>query len=186
IPARCDLSLRELFHDAERTYARADDLDLALLLRVTVTLAMRTMKRRREVNGRVFHFEFERLPAITHRQPTLVSLPCRRKSLASQHLRCFLFHLCKNSGELSPLLRAMRKHHCATLILDHIRDKHADRRQRTGRSRHDHSRYSQRARKVNGMQTSRAAKRQQRKLSRIVPALDGDVSQRALHVCVRD
>ncbi len=36
------------------------------------------------------------------------------------------------------------------------------------------------------MQPARASERQQRKLARVVPAFDRNVSQRALHICVRN
>src|SRR6185295_2165750 len=53
------------------------------------------------------------------------------------------------------------------------------------RSRRRNDRWNtQRTRKINCMQTTGATERQERKLSWIVPALDRDVSQCALHVCV--
>ena len=68
------------------------------------------------------------------------------------------------------------------VIFDHIADQDPERR-KCARSRgNHHGRDRQRLRQFAGMKASRAAERHQRKFARIVPALDGDDAQGALHV----
>src|SRR5690349_25030806 len=141
---------------------------------------MHTMKLRTHVSGRLSYFQLKRLATITHRERSFVSLSRTWKTLAAQQRSRFLLHLTKISSKLPNLFRSI--HDGAALVLDHISDEHADRRQRTRSSRRDDHRNPQRTGEVDSVQTTSAAERQECELPRVVSALDGNVSQRALHV----
>ena len=167
----------QLLDQTKRSQPRADNFDLALFLRITITLAMRAMKRRREISSRIPYFQLKRLPAITHRQRTFVSLPSNAESLRAQHRRRFPFHFAEYFSEFAQ--SAFARYVNITVRLWSLitsATRHADRRKRAGSRRHDDRWNPQRTRKINGVQTAGAAKRQQRKLSRIVTTLDRNVS----------
>src|ERR1700752_2175266 len=103
---------------------------------------MNAMKLSPEISGDVPYLQLERLPTITHRERTFVSLPWRWKSFRTQHSRRFFFHFPENLHQPPRLFRSMSKHDRAALILDHISNQHTDRRQRTRSSWHNDRRNS--------------------------------------------
>src|SRR6185295_17003127 len=131
---------------------------------------MHTMKLSSEIASRLSHLQLERLPAISHRERTLVPLSCTRETFVTQQRCRFLFQLTENFPEFADVLRSI--HHRAALVFDHVSNEDTDRRERTWSCRRDDRRDSQCTRQIDGVQTTGAAKWQQRKLSRIVTALD--------------
>ena len=124
-----------------------------------------------------WNIQFVSLPAIAQIERALRH-PCRPSSANSASPRCFKFRKVLLRG----FHRIARQHHRSRIIAHRIGQQNADRRKRAGHRGNQHRGNAQSPRQRTSMQRPAAAKSHQRKLARVVAALDRDDANRLLHL----
>src|SRR5438094_10094819 len=106
---------------ANGSHPRADYFDDVLLLRITVASAMGQMKGARNVPGRVFDFDFKRLPFVSDRQRPVVLLFAFRKAFATESRPGDGCHFAKDAAWFLRDSRPRRDHQRPAFSLDDVR-----------------------------------------------------------------
>ncbi len=165
---------------AHRPQSQVDNFYQHSRLAVAVGPTVRGVKLRHKIR-RQRHCQLIRLAAIAHIQQLF------QRNLANRHALGLHFSLAalRQRGNQRLKLRrgrTARPHHRLHVIFHHICGQHAKRRQRRRAGRNEHPRNVEAAGQAGGVQAAGPAKRNQRKILRVVAALDRNDPQRPLHV----
>src|ERR1019366_8223392 len=160
--------------------SQSDEFHFPLRMAVAVAKMMLAMKFVHEVR-RESNVQLEALSTVAK-----IGTPLEVKFAAPAFISKFSFRSLLQDRKLLADWRGGRfwahaLDHGPRIILDHIADQNAVGGKRARHHRNDDLGNAQRLREIAGVQTACPAERDQRKVSRIVTAFDGNHAQRPLH-----
>ena len=167
-------------HAADGAHPHVDDFQGYGRVGIVVGLPVGLVKDRRRIVAKGYR-QFIRLALVADVQHRFATHPLGRDPFAGKvaHAAC---------DERVQLLgqdrggRVAGQHHRLAIVQHHIGHQHAQRGKGGGIGRDEHARDAELASQIGRVQAAGAAKRDQAKVLRVVPALHRDDAQGALHV----